>query len=102
MLLGRTSAMRSPRPSPSLVQLLQLELRIKEGAEHLGVEKRPVGVGPAAHLDLADPRKIRGCTFANRKARRAVRISALEREDRVDLDGAAVRGRVLGRPGFRL
>jgi len=85
-----------------LAQVLQLNLTIKEWAEHLAVEKRPVGVGPAADLDLADTGKIRGDPFANREAGREVRISALQREDRVHLDGASLGGRVLGRPGGRL
>src|SRR5207249_9531729 len=36
-----------------LAQVLQLNPTIKEWAEHRAVEKRPIGVGPAADLDLA-------------------------------------------------
>src|SRR5207245_3701766 len=85
-----------------LAQVLDLSLTIKEWAEHLAVEKRLVGVGPVANLDLADTGKIRGDPFANREAGRGVRISALQREDRLALDGASLRARVFGRPRGRL
>ena len=102
--LGSIDRNQEKRPGEPyrLAQVLQLSLTIKEWAEHLAVEKRPVGVGPVADLDLADTGKIRCDPFANREAGRGVRISALQREDRVDLDGASLRGRVLGRPGGRL